>query len=68
MNAWIEFFIILGKIFFAILVTVLVVILMYPVSKWIDKGEVDKPTKLAKVYTYDRNGRLVERRMHNVKR
>jgi hypothetical protein len=63
MNAWIEFFIFLGKVFFVLIVAALVIALMYPVLSWIDKGEADKPAKLAKVYTYDRNGRLVERRM-----
>jgi hypothetical protein len=65
MQTWIEFFIILGKIFFSILVGILVAIVLLPIKQRLDKSsEVDEPepTKATPtVYTYDRKGRLIER-------
>lgn len=62
MNAWIEFFIILGKIFFILIVIILTAIMLHCVNKWMDKPE---PKQIQpKVYgIYDSKGRLIERRL-----
>lgn len=64
MQAWTEFFIVLGKIFFIILAIILTAIMLHCVNKWMDKsGEVDEPEPVkarTEVYTYDRKGRIVK--------
>ena len=41
MQAWIEFYIVLGKIFFVILVAILVAIILCLLGKWLDRSNED---------------------------
>lgn len=64
MNAWTQFFILLGKITFSVLVCIGVAIVLGFLAAWMHASDEPEQEIQPKVYPmYDSKGRLIERKL-----